>query len=125
MRSDSAFLTIEEEKRRQKADLLLAHQESEESLTSLCEDACATVTDLREVIALVEGAKPKSTTCGVPEVEQRLAAQHSLRHERIITDGRYRKAMNLDAVLDLVTRLEDAKRERDSLRERKSALGLR
>lgn len=119
----SAF--TETEKRQQKADLLLACSEAEQEVAHLAERASFVKSMLREICTALEEAQPKKTTCGVPEVEDRLGRIKAARLEKIKTEAKYREAMSLDSVLLLLDMLERAKSSAEELYERKIALGLR
>ena len=113
-----------DQERRQKAELLLEWQESEERIADLGEEASAAAAKLKEVANLLEQSKLKTTSCGVLEVEQRLARQRAALRESMTTDERYLRALNVGLIADLVDRLESAKQQREELRIRKAALGL-
>ena len=113
------------EKRQQKADLLMTCQEADQEVAELCERISALRATLLEVGTVLEEVKPKNTTCGVPEVEQRLERIRAARLERVKIEPKYREAMNLDSVLLMVDLLERAKLNLRHLQERKTALGLK
>src|SRR6266849_5476530 len=114
-----------DEKRQQKATLLLEYQEAEEELAHLSEKASAWAARLKEIVLCIEHTKPKASSCGVPEVEARLKVQNADRLKRIASELNYRQSMNLDAVLEFIEGMQVAQIKLEELLQRKQVLGLR
>ena len=109
----------DDEKRRQKADLLLEYQEAQEHLSSLEEKAKRNVDSLKMVIEWLEKIYDRT---GNFEIMSRLFRAASISH---INDHRIVEAMNYE---DLMSLGKEARAAMDRLRElgeRKKALGVR
>jgi hypothetical protein len=109
----------DDEKRRQKADLLLEYQEAQEHLSSLEEKARRNVDSLKMVIEWLEKIYDRTYNF---DVMARLFRAGTIAH---INEPRIIAAMNYE---DLLALGRDAKAAMDKLRElseRKKALGVR
>ena len=113
------FAMTDEEKRQQKAMLLLEAQEAEEEIAHLREKAIQRATKLREVAQWLEDAGDEGWS---PEI-----AEKREERERKITAStlQYDQALNFPHVVDLVSQIKDARRKRGEFHARKTALGLK
>lgn len=105
------------EKRQQKAMLLLEYQEAEENLAHLKEKAGVLSKSIDEI----------STWLSRAHIEIRTNEQGDQKRDANIRANiaQYRQALNLDAAVALMDEIKEAERELDSLAERKKALGLK
>jgi hypothetical protein len=106
----------DDEKRQQKAMLLLETQEAEQSLAELQEKAYRIAENIREIGQWLQEAR------GVMNMRMSDASD---RHARVISGQQYRTAMNFDAAAALVAELTAARQKVQLLHERKAALGLK
>jgi hypothetical protein len=103
-----------DEKRRQKADLLLEHQEAEENLAHLQEKLAKIAQSLSHVARWLGKLDDPVFDGSFPE-------DFSI----IATAPRYREAMDMDAILRLKQEIAAAEQRITNLARRKNALGLK
>lgn len=104
----------DDEKRRQKADLLLECQEAEQELRHLEERAISVSERLTQIVGWLE------------EAARGINGGHvQIREANILADGNFRLAMDLDSVALIVEQIKAARLRERNLQQRKSVLGLR
>lgn len=104
----------EDEKRRQKADLLLECQEAEQDLRHLEERAISVSERLTQIAGWLE-----ETARGIND------GHVQIREDNILADGNFRLAMNMDTVTLIVEQIKTARLRERNLQQRKNALGLK
>jgi|ERR1017187_8666861 hypothetical protein len=109
----------DEEKRQQKAMLLLESQEADDDLAHLREKANQQVVKLREVAQWLEDMTGEGYS---PDI---LAQKREERERKISGSAEYGQALNFQRVIDLVNEIKQARKKRAELHTRKAALGLR
>jgi hypothetical protein len=110
----------EDEKRNQKAMLLLEYQEAEEEFAHLAEKAALLTSDLNKLASVIAFARSH------PDVSPANSERARFEREEINKAiDRFRASVNFDSALSLLRELDEAKQKIRSLRERKAALGLR
>ncbi len=104
------------ESRQQKAELLLEHQESKETLANFNEKASRFTSILREVADAISEQIPARSNIGFPVVDD----------SPLLTEDeeRYRNVLNFDNVKRLLVDLAAAKHKLHDLDSRKHALGM-
>lgn len=107
----------EDDKRKQKAMLLLEYQEAEESLAHLKERAYRMEETINEVRKWVSDSRSISIGYGHDESDRN---QHIRGHQ-----GEFRQAMNFDEILALMDEIEKQKETLGKLEQRKRDLGLK
>jgi hypothetical protein len=111
----------DDEKRQQKAMLLLEFQETELNLASLREKAGCIGREILEVGQWLANMSPERG----PNMEYQ-KKENSRRNSKIRVEiAKYRNAMNFDEALELMNELEKAEKQLASLALRKSELGLK
>lgn len=108
----------DQEKRRQKADLLLEYQEAEEELAHLKEKAARLGHALDEITKWV-----KSFADPLPDTP--VAATLRPEFKIALGDNTWREAMNLDAAVKLQDEMKDVRHKLQTLKRRKESLGLK
>ena len=101
-----------DEKRRQKADLLLECEEAEEDIRHITEK-------VRGQVELIETVKD---ALGSYVGEGRYVSDRDDLLDKILTDARYRSAMKLDEVLATIKEFKTAQEKLKDLRSRREAL---
>ena len=110
----------EDEKRNQKAMLLLEYQEAEEDFAHLAEKAGLVASDMNRLSGVIGFARNHPDLS--PSNSERARFE---RDEINKAPDRYRASVNFDSAIALLKELDEAKQKLRSLRERKAALGLR
>lgn len=110
----------DDEKRRQKADLLLEYLETEQHLGHLQEKARQISYRLAAVSEWLAHAADKGS--GTPET---FWSEKMHTEVDIAQDAQVRDAMNFPAALVLVTEIRGVQNKLSHLKERKASLGLR
>ncbi len=104
----------DDEKRQQKAMLLLEHQEAEQELRHL------------EVRAMNMSEKLAQVAGWLEETAKGESGGHvQIKEADIIADGNFRLAMNMDAATLIVEQIKAARLRVRNLQQRKLLLGLR
>jgi hypothetical protein len=111
----------EDEKRQQKAMLLLEFQEAESNLASLREKAGRIGRDMLEVGQWLGNMSPEQG----PDTEYRKKDNEKRNAAIRASLGKHRDAMNFEVALILMDELQAAEKLRSSLALRKSELGLK
>jgi hypothetical protein len=106
----------EEEKRRQKADLLLEYQEAQDHVANLEEKAKRIAESLRHIARWLGGAVDED----VSENSYPLSDPAAITMEQ-----RYRQAMNFEEMMKLTQKITVAQRRLVELDKRKRSLGLK
>jgi hypothetical protein len=108
----------EDEKRQQKAMLLLEYQEAEENLAHLREKAGKLYISIQEIATWVQKtARPNSIGGHYEDAERAKRIEANLEQ--------YRAAMDFDGVLSTVRAISESSLRLTDLAERKKALGLK
>lgn len=109
----------DEEKRQQKAMLLLEAQEADDELAHLREKATQEAVKLHEVAQWLEDAIGDGYSHDI-------ALKREERERKISTSGhQYSQTMNFANIVDLVHQIKEARKIQGGLQARKAALGLR
>ena len=108
----------EDEKRRQKADLLLEIEETRELIAHLNEAALAQKERIYDVSQWLEQSRSFEHSSYVSHFK-------SLDEKISKSIESYRKAMNFDSAEEIVRQLKDAAKKLSALKERKEALGMK
>jgi hypothetical protein len=109
----------DEDKRQQKAMLLLEFQEAEEELAHLEENAKRLAGDIREVADWVE-------TATFPDFLRKREIQE--RHAKLSSEAgskRYSEALDFEKARDSVSLVTEAREKVEELKQRKASLGLK
>jgi hypothetical protein len=115
--SGVAFQMVDEEKRQQKAMLLLEYQESEENLAHLREKA-------ERISRLIDCVATWLAHAQIPH--PRFLDDDRERNANIqVNLDRYQKALNFDEALSLMNDIQQAEKKLKGLSDRKAAIGLK
>jgi len=108
----------EQEKKRQKADLLLEYQEAEEELAHLTEKATRLSQTLQEITNWVKrfgDAMPDTPVAATLRPEFKI----------VLGDTTWKDAMNFEATVKLQDEIKEMQTKLQSLKKRKDSLGLK
>jgi hypothetical protein len=112
----------DDEKRQQKAMLLLECQEAEEELAHLSEKARKVIDKLRVLTSFVEAARPGEMKHAT-YADKSLAIREKLKSQIIGNPG-FREGLSFDLLLALVAELDQASEKLAELHRQKKSLGL-
>jgi hypothetical protein len=112
----------DDEKRQQRAMLLLECQEAEEELAHLSEKARKVTEKLRVLISFVESARPGEMK-HVTYADKALVVKEKL-HSQVVGNPGFREGLSFDLLLALVGELDQATEKLTELRRQKQSLGL-